>query len=329
MEYSTYYETKLYPLQNEILKKLKTLNQPFYLTGGTAVSRGYLHHRYSDDLDLFANATDNFLDRVEEIICFLEKEGYKVEISPNASPNFSRLFINKGINGIDSNGLKIDFVNDIDVHFGEIQETEVYYRTDSLRNILSNKYTALYRLSVKDVVDICEIAKNCSFNWKEIIKEANEKEGGIDLKEVVQIFNSYSEKDLLGVKWIKTPNIKDIKETMNIVAFDMLNQSENSLCKVISQSTILTPEELGKKYMDVLLEATKTLSLDESKTKAFETVIKSSDKITTSINKQNLKSFFKKEGINTDNDFDEYIKRNQKSSPAPKRKGDDDSGCGY
>ena len=81
--------------------------------------------------------------------------------------------------------------------------------------------------------------------------------------------------------------------------------------------------------MDVLLEATKTLSLDESKTKAFETVIKSSDKITTSINKQNLKSFFKKEGINTDNDFDEYIKRNQKSSPAPKRKGDDDSGCGY
>ena len=33
-------------------KKLKTLNQPFYLTGGTAVSRGYLHHRYSDDLDL-------------------------------------------------------------------------------------------------------------------------------------------------------------------------------------------------------------------------------------------------------------------------------------
>ena len=231
MEYSTYYETKLYPLQDEILRNLKTLNQPFYLTGGTAVSRGYLHHRYSDDLDLFANNTDNFLNRVETIIDFLQKEGYKVEISSNSSPNFSRLFINKGINGINKNGLKIDLVNDIDVHFGEIQETEVYFRTDSIRNILSNKYTALYRFSVKDIVDICEIAKNYSFNWKEIIAEANKKEVGIDLKEVVQIFNSYSEKDLMSIKWIKAPDIEQLKEIMNVVAFDMLNQAQNSLCK--------------------------------------------------------------------------------------------------
>ena len=233
MEYSTYYETKLYPLQDEILRKLKTLNQPFYLTGGTAVSRGYLHHRYSDDLDLFANNTDNFLNRVETIIVFLQKEGYKVEISSNSSPNFSRLFINKGINGINKNGLKIDLVNDIDVHFGEIQETEVYFRTDSIRNILSNKYTALYRFSVKDIVDICEIAKNYSFNWKEIIAEANKKEVGIDLKEVVQIFNSYSEKDLMSIKWVKAPDIEQLKEIMNVVAFDMLNQAQNSLCKNI------------------------------------------------------------------------------------------------
>lgn len=233
MEYSTYYETKLYPLQDEILRNLKTLNQPFYLTGGTAVSRGYLHHRYSDDLDLFANNTDNFLNRVETIIDFLQKEGYKVEISSNSSPNFSRLFINKGINGINKNGLKIDLVNDIDVHFGEIQETEVYFRTDSIRNILSNKYTALYRFSVKDIVDICEIAKNYSFNWKEIIAEANKKEVGIDLKEVVQIFNSYSEKDLMSIKWVKAPDIEQLKEIMNVVAFDMLNQAQNSLCKNI------------------------------------------------------------------------------------------------
>ena len=37
----------------------------------------------------------------------------------------------------DLNGLKIDFVNDIDVHFGSIKETPVYYQTDSIRNILS------------------------------------------------------------------------------------------------------------------------------------------------------------------------------------------------
>ena len=57
-------------------------------------------------------------------------------------------------------GLKIDFVNDVSVHFGSIENTPVFYRTDSVRNILSNKYTAIYRLSIKDVVDICEIARN-------------------------------------------------------------------------------------------------------------------------------------------------------------------------
>lgn len=230
-EYSTYYETKLYPLQDEVLKNLRNLGQPFYLTGGTAVSRGYFHHRYSDALDLFANNTDNFLDRVESTINFLERQGYKIEVAPNASPYFSRVYINKGTNGISSDGLKVDFVNDIDVHFGEIQETDVYYRTDSLRNILSNKYTALYRLSVKDIVDICEIARNISFNWKDIIEEANEKEAGIDLKEVVQIFNSYSEKDFMGLKWTKTPDIDRLKEIVTTVSSDMLNQSDNSLCR--------------------------------------------------------------------------------------------------
>jgi len=32
----------------------------FYLTGGTAVSRAYLQHRFSDDLDLFVNYDKRF-----------------------------------------------------------------------------------------------------------------------------------------------------------------------------------------------------------------------------------------------------------------------------
>ncbi len=100
-----------------------------------------------------------------------------------------------------------------------------------MRNILSNKYTALYRLSVKDIVDICEIARNMSFNWKDIIEEANEKEAGIDLKEVVQILNSYSEKDFMGLKWTKTPDIDGLKEIVTTLSSGMLNQSDNSLCR--------------------------------------------------------------------------------------------------
>jgi predicted nucleotidyltransferase component of viral defense system len=47
---------KLYLIQDKFLTWWKTLDLPFYLTGGTALGRFYLNHRYSEDLDFF---TDN------------------------------------------------------------------------------------------------------------------------------------------------------------------------------------------------------------------------------------------------------------------------------
>jgi hypothetical protein len=40
----------------------------FYIAGGTAASRGYLQHRFSDDLDYFVNDDDRFGLWVESII---------------------------------------------------------------------------------------------------------------------------------------------------------------------------------------------------------------------------------------------------------------------
>ena len=236
MEYLNYYETKLYPIQNEVLKNLKNLNFPFYLTGGTAVSRGYFHHRYSDDLDFFTNADKHFLTNVDKAITNLEQSGFIIKVSESSSPDFTRIYVNKNNYKLGANGLKIDFVNDINVHFGDIKETDVYYRTDSLRNILSNKYTALYRLSIKDVVDICEISKHYAFNWESIIDEANQKEVGIDLKEVVEIFKSFSEKDLLSIKWTNKPEITELRKTIETIANDMILMKPNSLCE--SSSTL-------------------------------------------------------------------------------------------
>jgi len=45
------------PAQREVLLKLLTLptiEESFFLTGGTALSVFYLYHRVSDDLDLFS-----------------------------------------------------------------------------------------------------------------------------------------------------------------------------------------------------------------------------------------------------------------------------------
>lgn len=230
--YSTYYSKVLYPEQDRVLNILKNCELPFYLTGGTAVSRGYLNHRYSDDLDLFVNNDAFFQKHIKKAITSLEKAGFSINFYKTSSPDFTRIYVDQNKNGLGKKGLKIDFVNDIPVHFGNITETSAYYRTDSIRNILSNKYTALYRISTKDAVDICAIAENYPFNWCDIIKEAEQKEGGLDGKEIVQIFSCFSDNDFENINWTEKPNIKTLKEKIAIVAKDMLEEKENSLFKI-------------------------------------------------------------------------------------------------
>ena len=74
MLYSQYYEEILYPLQDKVLKMLKDCDLPFYLTGGTAVSRGYFGHRYSDDLDFFVNGDSDFQGHIEKVLKRYGKE---------------------------------------------------------------------------------------------------------------------------------------------------------------------------------------------------------------------------------------------------------------
>ena len=62
------YRDKIYPLQDRILKVLEELDLDFYLTGGTALSRCYLQHRYSDDLVLFVNDLSTFKNQCKTMI---------------------------------------------------------------------------------------------------------------------------------------------------------------------------------------------------------------------------------------------------------------------
>ncbi len=55
-----FYQDRVYSLQNQILSLVQGAGVEFYLTGGTALSRYYLNHRYSDDLDFFVNQHSEF-----------------------------------------------------------------------------------------------------------------------------------------------------------------------------------------------------------------------------------------------------------------------------
>jgi predicted nucleotidyltransferase component of viral defense system len=228
--YAKFYEKNLYPFQDGILKIVKELNLPFYLTGGTALSRVFFQHRYSDDLDLFVNADQNYKNYIRQFISALQVEHRRGVFSFNTdrlitSDDYTQILLTKN-----EVILKIDLVNDIDVHFGEIVSNSCLGKIDSLRNILSNKISALFRYEIKDYVDIWVIANNARFNWREILSEAKQKEAAVDSVEIFNLFKSFPFDNLKLIKWIRKYNKRKIEKDFNTIAEDIFYGQENSLC---------------------------------------------------------------------------------------------------
>jgi predicted nucleotidyltransferase component of viral defense system len=219
---SPYYEEKLYPLQDGILNTLKSCGARFYLTGGTALSRGYYHHRYSDDLDFFLNADAEYLGQVDLVFKTLKENGFVWDESNDfiKSPLFHSIKVSH--NNCDST-LKLDFVNDVPAHFGGFIQTDVFHKTDSVRNILSNKLGAIFRFEPKDIADIREIALHERINWFEIISETRQKDAGIELPEVCEVLYMMREEEFNSINWITKPNWLEFKSDIRNIISDMLN----------------------------------------------------------------------------------------------------------
>jgi hypothetical protein len=122
----------------------------FHLTGGTAASRGYLQHRFSDDLDLFVNDDDRFRLWAERIVqMFSQRAGWRTEILLRQE-RFLRLTL-----ASESALLKIELVNDVPSRVGEPWLHPTLGRLDTAENILANNVSALIdREEPKDLADI-------------------------------------------------------------------------------------------------------------------------------------------------------------------------------
>jgi predicted nucleotidyltransferase component of viral defense system len=177
----------------------------FFLTGGTALSRAYYNHRYSDDLDLFLDNSPTYNEQVNKVLALLDESGFIW----STRENFVRAedFATITIRHKDSETpLKLDFVNDKVPHFGNIQKTALFYRTDPIRNILSNKLSAIFRYEAKDVADIREIANRETVNWTEAIAEAQEKEAGLNTTYLCEILKGIPQSKFESVAWTKPQN---------------------------------------------------------------------------------------------------------------------------
>jgi len=217
---SQYYEENLYPLQDGVLNIISRSGTDFFLTGGTALSRGYYRHRYSDDLDFFLDRSQTYDEQLDKILAMFSENGYSWDITKGfiRAENFATIGLRR-----DSVILKLDFVNDLVPHFGDIVKTDLFYRTDSVRNILSNKLSAVFRYAAKDVADIREIALREEIDWASIIQEARQKEAGLDLTYVSEILQSMPKNEFDTISWVEKPNWDKFKNDINNIVFDMLH----------------------------------------------------------------------------------------------------------
>lgn len=219
-----YYQNIVYPFQDKVLEVIDKLDIDFYLTGDTVLSRIYLNHRFSDDLDFFVNQSNTYKTQVELIINSLRKVNFNIDISV-ADSNFSRIFVkDKNVQ------LKIDFVNDVPFRKGKSIASQIFKNTDNIFNIMSNKVSALSRFLPKDVIDILYISLKYNFSREEIFYDASLKDMWVNPIEASKILDSFPINRIDEICWLnEIPDKNWFKDKLDILINDIILKNNNTL----------------------------------------------------------------------------------------------------
>jgi len=198
-------------MQNEILTKKQVaflgkigesdfLVQQFYLSGGTALAAFYLRHRYSEDLDFFA---ENEFD-VSGITVFLktiQKELGIEKVDFQQSYNRNLFFLHTG-----KEVLKAEFTY---FPFPRIEKGQKEYgiEIDSLLDIAANKLFTIYqRTTARDYIDLYVICKEKGFSIGELMRKAKIK------------FDWHIDPLQLGTQFLKAKEVEDYPRMIQEVA---------------------------------------------------------------------------------------------------------------
>jgi predicted nucleotidyltransferase component of viral defense system len=215
---------RLYLLQDKFLSWFHTLDYPFYLTGGTALGRFYLYHRFSEDLDFFVNNDPDYRGYIGEVMNKITPH-FSVNIDQSLlTEDYARFFVNE-----DDISLKVELINDVPYYAGKAMPYR-YGKVDNPLNILANKLTSIVgRDEPKDMFDIIHISCSYSFDWKEVFHHAKQKVV-INELDVEQRMISFPVKWFQNVNWLLTaPDTDPLDRFVKMIADDFLLGRANSL----------------------------------------------------------------------------------------------------
>ncbi len=160
-------------LQREMLEAFFQRTQGFFLTGGAALAGFYLHHRDTEDLDLFAPPEIEIASGVRALTESAAAVGASAMIL-RESGDFKRFAV-KRAEELTLVDLVVDRAPQIaaKASFGNI-------RVDSPGEIAANKLCALLdRFEARDLVDL-QLLLNTGLRLEDILVDAQTKHAGAD-----------------------------------------------------------------------------------------------------------------------------------------------------
>jgi hypothetical protein len=168
--------SRLTPLQRDLLDAFFAREQRLFLTGGGALAGFYLGHRTTEDLDLFAVPGVDLDEPLRALGAAVVALG-AVVVPRSTYPDFRRMLVMRG-NGTET--CVVDLVVDrapvVDpekARFGEV-------RVDTEREIAANKIcTLLSRSEVKDLVDLSGLVRR-GIDIDQAFADARKKDGGAE-----------------------------------------------------------------------------------------------------------------------------------------------------
>ncbi|MBM3145505.1 MAG: nucleotidyl transferase AbiEii/AbiGii toxin family protein [Chloroflexi bacterium] len=165
-EEQQYYRERLYPLQDRVMAVAALYDDNIYLTGGTALSRFYFQHRYSDDLDFFTT-TDDLKLIATDLAARLKSSGLTIEIE-RLDIFFARFYV------VEPWGMmKIEFSREFHL-IDTLDKMAGGIYANSLQDIGANKITAFEdRAEIKDILDLFYIVRSISL--EELFELADRK----------------------------------------------------------------------------------------------------------------------------------------------------------
>ncbi len=208
----------LYEFQDDVLRAISALGTGFYLTGGTAASRGYLGHRVGEGLELVVNDDPRFGLWAGQIAEALSRDPRWTAEVIVREPRFVRLGLARG-----DSRLNVELSSDAFAHVGEVTVHPSLGRLDSAENILADVITALTdRVEPEELADLWGFCCAQRLPVERVLDATRAKSAGLFPVDLARIVSGATRADWALVRWTEAPPADVFVEDLRRLAEELL-----------------------------------------------------------------------------------------------------------